>query len=129
LRWILVDLGIIAGLGTIILFPLGFIFRIGLSLLFSILPKFTELLSPISLLSTTGKATIIILYYVLKKLYTFDIFKKFVRNPNTTSVENCKLNIKHATSSELGWEVIAKLQKDIRKWEKEKRDFLLSHEE
>ena len=29
----------------------------------------------------------------------------------------------------MGWEEIDKLEKDIKKWETEKREFLLSHEE
>ena len=58
-------------------------------------------------------------------LYKFDIVKKFLRNPKTASLENCKLEIKYAASSELGLEEITRLEKDIKKWEKEKRELLL----
>ena len=125
----LVDLSIIAGFGFIIFLPwfalFGFIGPVLLSL-FSINSELSILISGFSM---GGIATLITLYYVLKKLYTFDIIKKFLRNPITASLENCKLEIKHATSSELGLEEITRLEKDIKKWETEKREFLLSHEE
>jgi len=128
----LVDLSIIAGFGFIIFLPwftlFGFIGPVLLSL-FSISTNNSELSIIISGFSMGGIATLITLYYVLKKLYTFDIIKKFLRNPITASLENCKLEIKHATSSELGLEEITRLEKDIKKWETEKREFLLSHEE
>ena len=128
----LVDLSIIAGFGFIIFLAwstlFGFIGQVLLSL-FSISTNIPGSLKLIGGFFMGGIATLITLYYVLKKLYTFDIIKKFLRNPITASLENCKLEIKHATSSELGLEEITRLEKDIKKWETEKREFLLLHEE
>ena len=64
-----------------------------------------------------------------KKLIRNGTFKKYLRNPLSKDLDNYKLKSIHAPSSELGWEEIVKLEKDIKKWETEKREFLLSYEE
>ena len=64
-----------------------------------------------------------------KKLIRSGTIKKYLRNPLSKVCDNYRLKSIPAPSSELGWEEIDKLEKDIKKWKTEKREFLLSHEE
>jgi len=73
--------------------------------------------------------SVIAVFKYSKKLIRNGTIKNYLRNPLSKYVDNYNLKSKPATRSELGWEEIVKLEKGIKKWETEKREFLLSHEE
>ena len=120
--------GILFGIGFGIFLGIPGLIGMGLQNIFDVSggPSSPIILFPVLFYYVISVIAVII--YLIKLIRNGTI-KKYLRNPLSKYVDNYNLKRKPATRSELGWEEIVKLEKDIKKWETEKREFLLSHEE
>jgi len=122
--------GILAGLAALLWFPWIFLLGFSLKGLKSFIPFIQNNWEDAIMLAffVSFITSAISLFYILTKISKFDVFQKFIRNPRKASLEKCKLNLKNASIPDLGLEEITRLEKDIKKLETEKREYILSHE-